>query len=166
LAFALAGTGTRPARAQEITLPGGAQILLTPYLWLAGAHSTILTPLERAPEVNSDVGAFQLRGHLSAVPFLGSVEIRDGPIGLFGGTIHLPVGTDITTRNVFFNGGNAGVVADAGTALLLYRALDIPGPYADLGVGFRAWGFSANVSLNPGFCRERASIVRPAGSIR
>jgi hypothetical protein len=91
LAFALAGTGTRPARAQETTLPGGAQILFTPYLWLAGAHSTILTPLERAPEVNSDVGAFQLLGHLSAVPFLGSVEIRDGPIGLFGGAIHLPV---------------------------------------------------------------------------
>jgi hypothetical protein len=120
--------------------------------------------LERAPEVNSDVGA--LLGHLNAVPFLGSVEIRDGPIGMFGGAIHLPVGTDITTRNVFFNGGNAGLVAGAGTALLLYRALDIPGQYADLGVGFRAWGFSANVSLNPGFCRERASIVRPAGSIR
>lgn len=166
MAFALAGTGTRPARPQETTLPGGAQILFTPYLWLAGAHSTILTPLERAPEVNSDVGAFQLLGHLSAVPFLGSVEIRDGPIGMFGGAIHLPVGTDITTRNVFFNGGNAGLVAGAGTALLLYRALDIPGQYADLGVGFRAWGFSANVSLNPGFCRERASIVRPAGSIR
>ena len=117
MAFALAGTGTRPARAQDTTLPGGAQILFTPYLWLAGAHSTILTPLERAPEVNSDVGAFQLLGDLSAVPFLGSVEIRDGAIGLFGGAIHLPVGTDITTRNVFFNSGNAGLVADAGTAL-------------------------------------------------
>ena len=166
MAFALAGTGTRPARAQETTLPGGAQILFTPYLWLAGAHSTILTPLERAPEVNSGVGAFQLLGHLSAVPFLGSVEIRDGPIGLFGGAIHLPVDTDITTRNVFFNGGKAGLVADAGTALLLCRALDIPGQYADLGVGLRAWGFSANVGLNPGFCRERASIFRLAGSIR
>jgi hypothetical protein len=138
LAFALAGTRTRPAGAQETTLAGGPQILFTPYLWLAGVHSTILTPLDRAPEINSDVGAFQLLGHLSAVPFLGLVEIRDGPIGLFGGAIHLPVGTDITTRNVFFNGGNAGLVADAGTALLLYRALDMPGQYADLGVGFHA----------------------------
>jgi hypothetical protein len=54
---------------------------------------------------------FNCWAHLSAVPFLGSVEIRDGPFGLLGGAIRLPVGTDITTRNVFLNGGNAGLAA-------------------------------------------------------
>ena len=140
----------RHASAQDATLPGGVQILFTPYLWLANINSTILTPIERAPQVDSDVGAFQLLGHLNAVPFLGTIEIHDGPLSLYGGAIHLPVGTDITTHNVFFNGGNAGLIADAGTATLLYRVLDIPGQFADLGVGFRAWGFSANLSLNPG----------------
>ena len=49
-----------------------------------------------------------------------------------------------------FSGGQAGLIADAGTALLLYRLFEQPTQYADLGVGFRAWGFSANLTLNPG----------------
>jgi hypothetical protein len=150
IALVFIGAGSRPAGAQDATLPGGVQVSFTPYLWLAGVHSTILTPIERVPQVDSDVGAFQLLGHLSAIPFLGTIEIHDGPFSLYGGAIHLPVGTDITTRNVLFNGGNAGLVADAGTATLLYRVFDMPGQFADLGGGFRAWGFSTNVTLNPG----------------
>jgi hypothetical protein len=158
----LIGAGARPACAQETTLPGGVQILFTPYLWLANINSTILTPIDRVPQVNSDVGAFQLLGHLNAIPFLGTIEIHDGPLSLLGGAIHLPVGTDISTRDVFFNGGKAGLIADAGTATLLYRALDIPGQFADLGVGFRAWGFSANLTLNSGILPGQ-SVNRSAG---
>jgi hypothetical protein len=158
----LIGAGARPAGAQDAPLPGGVQILFTPYLWLANINSTILTPLERVPQVNSDVGAFQLLGHLNAVPFLGTIEIHDGPLSLLGGAIHLPVGTDITTRNVLFNGGKAALIADAGTATALYRVLDIPGQFADLGVGFRAWGFSSNLSLNPGILPAQ-SVNRSAG---
>jgi hypothetical protein len=146
----LLGPGTQPAAAQDATPPSGLQILFTPYLWLANVNTTILTPIDRVPQVNSDVGAFQLLGHLNAIPFLGTIEIHDGPLSLLGGAIHLPVGTDITTRNVLFNGGNAALVVDAGTATLLYRLLEQPGQFADLGVGFRAWGFATNVTLNPG----------------
>ena len=148
--LAVIAAGLHPAGAQDATTPGGMQIFITPYLWLANVNSAILTPMDRVPPVNSDVGAFQLLGHLDAVPFLGTIEIHDGPLSLFGGAIHLPVGTDLTTRNVLFNGGNAGLIADAGTATLLYRVFDKPGQFADLGVGFRAWGFSTNVTLNPG----------------
>jgi len=150
VALALFGIGIRPALAQEATLASGVQILFTPNLWLAGVNAAIKTPLPRVPEVNADVGAFQLLGHLDGVPFVGSLEIHDGPFSLLGGAVHLPVGTDITTRNVFFNGGNAGLIADAGNAYLLYRALEQPTQYVDLGVGFRAWGFTANLTLNPG----------------
>src|ERR1700736_80432 len=131
--------GLRPAYAQDATGPGGMQIFVTPYLWLAGINSAIKTPLPRAPSVNSNVSAIDLLSHLSAVPFMGTLEIRDGPLGLLGGAFHVPVSTDITTRNVFFNGGTAGLITNAGTALLLYRALEQPTQYVDLGVGFRAW---------------------------
>jgi hypothetical protein len=149
-AVMLIGPGTRQAAAQDAAPPSGLQVFFTPYLWLANVNSTILTPIDRIPQVNSDVGAFQLLGHLNAVPFLGTIEIHDGPLSLLGGAIHLPVGTDITTRNVLFNGGNAALIADAGTATALYRVFDKPGQFADLGAGFRAWGFSTNVTLNPG----------------
>ena len=148
--LALIGAGTRAAGAQDATLPGGMQILVTPYLWLAGIDATIQTPLERAPSVDADVSAFGLLSHLSAVPFMGSIEIRDGPIGLLGDALHVPVGTGITTPRDLFSGGHAGLIANTGTALLLYRALEQPTQYADLGVGFRAWAFTANLTLNPG----------------
>jgi len=149
-AVMLIGAGTRPAGAQDATLPGGLQILFTPNLWLAGVDSTIKTPLQRVPEVNSSVGAFQLLGHLDAVPFLGQIEIHDGPLSLVGGAIHLPVSTDITTHNVLFNGGSASLIANTGTAAALYRVFEQPTQYVDLGVGFRAWAFTTNVTLNPG----------------
>jgi hypothetical protein len=144
------GSGLQAAVAQDATLPDGMQILFTPNLWLAGVDAAIKTQLPRRPEVNSSVGPFQLLGHLDGIPFLGGIEIHDGPFSLLGGAVHLPVGTDITTRDVFFNGGNATLIANAGTATLLYRALEQPTQYVDLGVGFRAWGFTANLTLNPG----------------
>jgi hypothetical protein len=112
--LALIGAGARPADAQDATAPGGVQFLVTPYLWLAGINTTIQTPLERAPTVNSNVSAIDLLSHLSAVPFMGSIEIRDGPLGLLGDALHVPVSTNITTRNVFFNGGNAKLVPTRG----------------------------------------------------
>ena len=157
----LIGAGMRPARAQDAAPPSSVQILFTPNLWLAGVNAAIKTPLQRAPEVNADVGPFQVLGHLDAVPFLGQVEIHDGPFSLLGGAVHLPVSTDITTRNVFFNGGTAGLIANAGTANLLYRVLEQPTQYADLGVGFRPWAFTANLTLNPGILPGQ-SITRSA----
>ena len=150
VALAVIGAGTRPAAAQDATLPSGPQIFFTPNLWLAGVDAAIKTPIQRAPEVNSSVGPFQLLGHLDAVPFLGQIEIHDGPFSLLGGAVHVPVSTDITTRNMFFNGGSAGLIANAGTATLLYRVVEQPTQYADLGVGFRPWAFTANLTLNPG----------------
>lgn len=84
------------------TLGSGLQVTVTPYLWLAGINAAVSTPLERAPIVNESVGPFELLGKLNGVPFMGSAEVRDGPFSLLGDVLHVPVGTNITTRNVFF----------------------------------------------------------------
>jgi hypothetical protein len=148
---ALIGAAARPAGAEDpMLLPGGTQILVTPYLWLAGINATINTPIPRAPSVTADVSAIDLLSHLSHVPFMGSIEIRNGPFGLLGDALHIPVGTGLKTRDIAFSGGNADLIADTGTALLLYRGIEAPNQYADLGVGFRSWGFSANLTLNTG----------------
>jgi hypothetical protein len=153
--------GPHPADAQDATTASGMQIFVTPYLWLSGINSTILTPLERAPSVTADVSAVDVLSHLSAVPFMGSIEIRDGPLGLLGDALHVPVSTGLRTRDIAFSGGNAALIVDSGTALLLYRTLEAPTQYADLGVGFRSWGFSSNLNLNPG-ALPRASTNRSA----
>jgi hypothetical protein len=43
-----------------------------------------------------------------------------------------------------------GLTANTGTAVALYRFVDRPNQFADLGGGFRSWGFDANVALFPG----------------
>ena len=161
VAVAAVAAATLPAGAQEAVQPGGMQIFVTPYLWLSGIDATIKTPLPRAPEVDANVSAIDLLSHLSAVPFMGSIEIRDGPLGLLGDALHVPVGTGLKTRDIAFSGGHAALITDSGTALLLYRALEVPTQYADLGVGFRAWGFSSNLTLNPGIL-PGASVNRSA----
>ncbi len=141
---------------------GGLQVIVTPYLWLAGVNTAISTPLARAPVVDTSVGAFQLLGHLNGVPFMGSAEIRDGPFSLLGDVMHVPVGTNITTRNVFFQGGNASLTTNIGTAVFLYHAVDQPVQSLDGGVGFRAWGVSSGLTLN-GALLPTTSVNRTAG---
>jgi hypothetical protein len=175
--FAAIGTGASAAYAQQYPAPGGPpappplsapvlsqppalpppgtptsglQVIVTPYLWLANVNAAISTPLARAPVVDASVGAFQLLGHLDGAPFLGSVEFRDGPFSLLGDVIHLPVGANIATRNVFFNGGNASLTTNIGTAVFLFHAVDQPVQSLDGGVGFRAWGVSSELTLNGG----------------
>ena len=163
LAATLATAQTYPARAQAtpaqseapalVSPPpsapvSGLQVTVTPYLWLAGVHASIATPLPRAPEVNADVSAIDLLSHLDGVPLLSGLEIRGEPLSLLADVIHLPVSTNITTRNVFYNGGNATLTTNTGTAVLLYHVLDQPVQSLDAGAGVRAWGFSAGLTLN------------------
>jgi hypothetical protein len=156
------GCGLHAASAQDAAAPSGYQFFVTPYLWLASIHATTLTPLEREPQVNSNVGTFQLLSHLDGAPFMGSFEARYGAIGFLADAIHLPVSTNIATHNVLFQGGNAGLKADTGTGIALYRFLEDPVQFADAGLGFRAWGFSSNLTLNPGLLQGVA--VNRSGS--
>jgi hypothetical protein len=162
ITLAVIGTATPPARAQDATGPDGTQFFVTPYLWLSGINATIKTPLPRRSEVNADVSSIDLLSHLDGVPLMAAAEIRQGPIGLLGDILHVPVTANITTRDVFFQGGKAALTANTGTAMLLYRVLDQPTQFADLGGGMRAWGFSANLTLNPGSLAGR-SLDRRAG---
>ena len=155
-------SGLHAAFAQDAATSGGMQFLVTPYLWLSGINATTKTPLERVPEVNSDVSAIDLLSHLSGVPFMGSAEIRDGPFGLLGDVLHVPVSTTIRTRDVLFRSGKAALTTNTGTALFLYRALEEPLQFADIGGGFRAWGFSMNLNLNAGLL-PATTVSRSAG---
>ena len=117
ITLGMTAAGLHAACAQDATGPGGMQFFVTPYLWLAGINAAIKTPLPRAPGVNSSVGPFQLLGDLNGVPFMGAFEVRQGPLGFLGDVLHVPVGTNITTRNVFFQGSNAALKTNMGTAL-------------------------------------------------
>ena len=153
---------TNAGAAQEATLPGGFELFVTPYLWMASVHATTSTPLEHEPEVNSDVSFIHLLGHLDGAPFMGSFEVRNGDLGFLVDAIHLPVSTNVTTHDIFFQGGTAELSANEGTGIALWRVLEDPVQFADAGLGFRAWGFSSRVELNPGLLAG-AAASRSAG---
>lgn len=133
----------------------GLQVIVTPLLALTNVNTSINTPLARAPVVNTSVGVGQLLGHLDGVPLMGALELRDGPFSFLGEVLHVPLSTNITTRNVFFNGGNASLTTNIGTAALLYHFLDEPLQSIDAGVGFRSWGVSSKLTLNGGILQTR-----------
>ena len=178
LVLGVIGAEANPAWAQQSPVlpgpptpppvpPSSLQVIATPYLWLANINSAIGTRFPRAPDVDSSVGAFQLLGHLDAMPFMGSLEVRDGPFSLLGDAFHVPVGTNITTRNVFFDRGNASLIANQGTAAFLYHWLDQPVQTLDVGGGFRAWSYTANVTLNGRIARTvQPPPARPPGATR
>jgi hypothetical protein len=141
-------SGPPPPAPPPSPLVSGLQVTVTPFLALTGTNAAISTPLARAPVVNASVSAFQLLGHLDGVPVAGLVEISDGPFSLLGEALHLPVGTSITTRNVFFSGGSASLLVNEGTADILYHVLAQPAQSLDAGIGFRPWSFTAGLTLN------------------
>jgi hypothetical protein len=155
-------SGLHAAFAQDATASDGYQFFVTPYLWLASVHATTKTPLAREPEVNSNVSTIDLLSHLDGVPVMGSAEVRYGRLGFLGDVIHLPVSTDITTRDILFQGGNAKLRANTGTGMVLYREFEDPVQFVDAGVGFRAWGFSMNLNLN-GRLLPPTSVARSDG---
>jgi hypothetical protein len=126
----------------------GLHLIAYPYLWLAGVNIGITTPLARAPQVNGSVGAFEVLGDLNNVPFMGAAELRYGPFGVLADALHIPLGIPITTRNIFFSGGNTGLVTSIVTSDFLYRLLDPPAQTIDGGLGFRFWGISADTILS------------------
>jgi hypothetical protein len=130
------------------TFASGLELIAHPYLWLAGVNVAITTPLARVPQVTASAGAFQVLGDLDAVPFMGAVELRDGPFGVLVDALHLPLGVGVTTRNILFSGGSTSMVTDIVTGDFLYRVLDQPDRRIDAGLGFRFWGMSTHTTLN------------------
>ena len=155
-------SGLHAAFAQEASAPSGYQFFVTPYLWLASVHATTMTPIAREPEVNSNVSFIDLLSHLDGAPFMGSFEARYGQLGFLVDAIHLPVSTNVTTHDIFFQGGTAELSANEGTGIALWRVLEDPVQFADADLGFRAWGFSSRVELNPGLLAG-AAASRSAG---
>ena len=130
------------------TFASGLELIAHPYLWLAGVNVALTTPIARVPQVTASAGAFEVLGDLNAVPFMGAVELRDGPFGVLADALHLPVGVGVTTRDALFSGGSTSMVTDVVTADFLYRVLDQPDQRIDGGLGFRYWNMSTHTILN------------------
>lgn len=156
LVITLSGIGA--AAAQDLS---GLEITVTPYLWLGGPHATINTPLASNPKVTTNKDFSDVIGSLNGVPFMGAFEIRQGPFAFDADLIHLPVAANFPTKNLLFHGGSAALTTTTGTALVMYRPYVDALQTLDVGIGMRAWGFSADLKFNAGLLPS-VSLTRSA----
>jgi hypothetical protein len=144
------GIGGHSAGAQQANVESEWQALVIPYLWMPWTSVGINPSRERLPSASSTIGFGQLADHLSWVPFMGSMEFRNGDYGVFLDYVHAPLRTGLNTPSKLFGGAGVGGTIDTGSAMFLYRAYGQPNQYLDLGVGARVWGFNTALSLNQG----------------
>jgi len=139
--------GDLPAPNPPAALPP-FEILATPYLWFPWTSADIRPSNTRIPSTSATIDPGKLISHLTWVPFMGQIEVRNGPFGIVADYIHSPVKSGISTRNVLFGGGTGNFIIDTGSAVFLYRPIASPDQYVDIGVGFRAWGLDGEITLN------------------
>jgi hypothetical protein len=56
----------------------------------------------------------------------------------------------VSTHNVLFGSGGAGLTVNTGSAMFLYRTFAGPEQYVDVGLGMRAHSLAGNISLSEG----------------
>src|SRR5262249_54221145 len=105
----------------------GFEILLTPYLWLPWVDVGVRPGGGRIPEKSITISPTELYGHLTWVPFMGEAEFRSGGYGFIADYIHAPLTGGVSTHDILFNGINAGVTFNIGTAMFMYRPISMPG---------------------------------------
>ena len=169
-ALALIGVGICPVRAQYMVsqpaLPSAQlvqplvasppptsglpdlQVLVTPYAWMPWVGVGINPSNSRLPRESGTVDFGQILDHMTWVPFMGAIEFRDGPIGGLFDYVHAPLKAGVTTKDILFGSGQAGLDINIGTAMFFYRALVAPNQYLDAGLGVRAWGLAGDISLS------------------
>jgi hypothetical protein len=145
------------ASAQSVVVPAdepetdaALEILLTPYLWFPWTDVSARPTDSRFPGKSTTISPGELYGHLTWVPFMGEAELRYGQSALITDYIHAPLTAGVSTHNILFNGANAGLTLDVGTAMFMYRWITQPDQYVDAGIGVRAWGLTGTISLNEG----------------
>jgi hypothetical protein len=174
LVLALVLVGLAEARAQQptdqpspvpppATLLPGIEVLATTYLWFPWTGVNVRPANTALSSASSTIGPGDLYGHLTWVPFMGQAEFRSGPVGVVTDFIHAPLKSGVTTGEVLFGGGTANFTINTGSAVFLYRALELPSQNADVGLGFRAWGLDGAITLDP--LRQRVSPISVANGL-
>jgi hypothetical protein len=125
------------------------EVQVTPYGWLPWIHTHVRPTNPALRSASSTLTPGKLISHLTWVPFMGAAEIRSGHFSAVFDFIHAPLKGEISTRDILFGGGSAGLTMNEGSGMFFYRPIATPDQYLDVGAGFRVWGFGGDVDLQP-----------------
>lgn len=188
IAASLLACAVPAARAQSspgtpATVTQGLSFEFTPYVWIAGVSGNVSLadprPALGGPggvggggrgrDIRADFGA--ITSNLSGFAFMGAFEARYGRFGVVADVLTLTLKDSVNTRDIAFGGGEGRVQTTTGGLFALFRVVEEPRQWLDLGAGIQPFSANVRLSLGPGLLagttvKESASWVDPALAIR
>lgn len=150
IAAAAIGLGLQPAEAQQ-PAPSGWEFSITPYAWIAGITGSTSTPSGRVAEPTVSASFGDIISSLSGLTFMGFAEARNGRFGIVAEIMTMTIERDFSTpRNILFHGGEARIGSTNFSVAGLYRVVEAPSHFVDVGAGVRPWWLNTRLRLNPG----------------
>ena len=137
------------ARAQT---PEGWAFGVTPYIWITGISGNSSLNTRRDGTVTGSASA-DFNNLFDSMRFaaMGSAEVRYGRFGVLADLILLDLSQGVDTgRDPRVNGGSASMRTTAAGLAALYRVVDEPMGWIDIGAGIRPWWIDTSITLNPG----------------
>lgn len=184
LACAASRANAQPAPGATAANDQGLSFEFTPYLWIAGVSGNVSLADPRfgrpgdgngigvgggGRSIRADFG--DISSNLSGFAFMGSFEARYGRFGVIADILTVTLKDSVNTRDIAFGGGDGRVQTTAGGLFGMYRVMDEPRQWLDLGAGIQPFSANVRLTLNPGLlagvtAKESASWVDPALAIR
>ncbi len=149
-AAALAALATAPAAKAQT--PEGWAFAVTPYVWFSGISGDASVNTRHLGTITQTVSA-DFNNIFDSMRFgaMGSAEARYGRFGVLADLILLDLSEGVDTgRDPRANGGSASMRMTAAGLAALYRVVDEPGGWIDVGAGIRPWWVDTSITLNAG----------------
>ncbi|PWS36412.1 hypothetical protein DFH01_14730 [Falsiroseomonas bella] len=143
----------QPAVAQ--TRNDGWEFSLSPYVWFAGVSGDVTLPRGGNRDFSADFGDV-----FDSLKFgaMATAEARRGRFGVVLDFVYLENEEGFNSpRSIAVRGGDTRLTTTELSVVGLFRAVEQPGYWLDVGGGLRAWWLDTDVSANQGLLAGRSA---------
>jgi hypothetical protein len=143
-----------PARAQQQPAEGW-QFELTPYIWFSGVSGDVTIPQGTSENFSADFG--DIFGDLKFAA-MGVFEARRGRFSLVFDLFYVNLQQGFNSPNsIAVSGGDVRTRTTEVSALGLYRVVEDPSVFVDVGGGIRGWWIDTEIQANSGLLAGRSA---------
>jgi opacity protein-like surface antigen len=142
-----------PASAQQRA--EGWQFALTPYIWFSGISGDVTIPQGASESFSADFGDIFSDLKFAA---MGTFEARNGRFSLVFDLFYVNLQQGFNSPNsIAVSGGDVRTRTTELSAIAMYRVVEDPSVFVDLGAGIRAWWINTEIQANAGLLAGRSA---------
>lgn len=144
---------TPPAAAQATH--DGWEFFVSPYVWFAGVSGDVALPRGGNRDFSADFGDIFDTLKFSA---MATAEARRGRFGIVVDFLYLDTEEGFNTpRSIGVRSGDTRMTTTEASVVGLFRAIEQPGYWLDVGAGMRAWWLDSRISADQGLLAGRSA---------